>query len=234
MTYSNEIQWKRIVVEATAIVGSILLAFAIDAWWEERLDQVRATEYLWQVRADSHENILRLTEAIQLEKAQLKATQEILTALRSPDPMTLESAREWTQFEPGYLWYSDPRLLEGAISALVATGEVNLIDDHEIKASLINYLGQMKADMNEFDRGVDHYFRIRGEILWLLELARTPGDRPEKDELAHELVTIWGEKEAAAAFRLLERNVSNRLWYLEQMLAATEKFSNQFDSQSEH
>ena len=124
--------------------------------------------------------------------------------------------------------------MEGAISALVATGEVNLIDDHEIKASLINYLGQMKADMNEFDRGVDHYFRIRGEILRLLELARTPGDRPEQDELAHELVTIWGEKEAAAAFRLLERNVSNRLWYLEQMLAATEKFSNQFDSQSEH
>jgi hypothetical protein len=206
MTYSNEIQWKRIVVEATAIVGSILLAFAIDAWWEERLDQVRATEYLSQVRADSHENILRLTEAIQLEKAQLKATQEILTALRSPDPMTLDSAREWTQFEPGYLWYSDPRLLEGAISALVATGEVNLIDDQEIKASLINYLGQMKADMNEFDRG----------------------------ELAHELVSIWGEREAAAAFRLLERNVSNRLWYLEQMLAATEKFSHQLDSQGEH
>jgi hypothetical protein len=195
MTYSNEIQWKRIVVEATAIVGSILLAF---------------------------------------EKAQLKATQEILTALRSPDPMTLDSAREWTQFEPGYLWYSDPRLLEGAISALVATGEVNLIDDQEIKASLINYLGQMKADMNEFDRGVDHYFSIRGEILRLLELARTPGERPEKDELAHELVSIWGEREAAAAFRLLERNVSNRLWYLEQMLAATEKFSHQLDSQGEH
>lgn len=234
MTYSNEIQWKRIVVEATAIVGSILLAFAIDAWWEERLDQVRATEYLSQVRADSHANTLRLTEAIQLEKAQLKATQEILTALRSPDPMTLDSAREWTQFEPGYLWYSDPRLLEGAISALVATGEVNLIDNQEIKASLINYLGQMKADMNEFDRGVDHYFSIRGEILRLLELARTPGDRPQEDELAHELVSIWGEKEAAAAFRLLERNVSNRLWYLEQMLAATEEFSNQLDSQSEH
>jgi hypothetical protein len=225
MTYSNEIQWKRIVVEATAIVGSILLAFAIDAWWEERLDQVRATEYLSQVRADSHANTLRLTEAIQLEKAQLKATQEILTALRSPDPMTLDSAREWTQFEPGYLWYSDPRLLEGAISALVATGEVNLIDNQEIKASLINYLGQMKADMNEFDRGVDHYFSIRGEILRLLELARTP---------AHELVSIWGEREAAAAFRLLERNVSNRLWYLEQMLAATEKFSHQLDSQGEH
>ena len=234
MTYSNEIQWKRIVVEATAIVGSILLAFAIDAWWEERLDQVRATEYLSQVRADSHANTLRLTEAIQLEKAQLKATQEILTALRSPDPMTLDSAREWTQFEPGYLWYSDPRLLEGAISALVATGEVNLIDNQEIKASLINYLGQMKADMNEFDRGVDHYFSIRGEILRLLELARTPGNRPQEDELAHELVSIWGEKEAAAAFRLLERNVSNRLWYLEQMLAATEEFSNQLDSQSEH
>jgi len=93
---------------------------------------------------------------------------------------------------------------------------------------------QLKADMNGFDRGIDHYFSIRGEILRLLELARKPGDRPQEDELAHELVWIWGEKEAAAAFRLLERKVSDRLWYLEQMIAATEEFSNQLDSQSEH
>ena len=36
MDNENSVQWKRISVEATAIVASILLAFAIDAWWEER------------------------------------------------------------------------------------------------------------------------------------------------------------------------------------------------------
>lgn len=38
-TDSKEIPWKRIGIEATAIVASILLAFAIDAWWEESQNQ---------------------------------------------------------------------------------------------------------------------------------------------------------------------------------------------------
>lgn len=39
MTDSRDIPWKRISVEATAIVASILLAFAIDASWEEAQNQ---------------------------------------------------------------------------------------------------------------------------------------------------------------------------------------------------
>ncbi len=38
-TDSKDIPWKRIAIEATAIVASILLAFAIDAWWEESQNQ---------------------------------------------------------------------------------------------------------------------------------------------------------------------------------------------------
>ena len=41
MSIAQTIQWKRLFVEAVAIVGSILLAFAIDAWWEDRSDNVR-------------------------------------------------------------------------------------------------------------------------------------------------------------------------------------------------
>jgi hypothetical protein len=29
------ISWKKITVEAATIVGSILLAFVIDAWWDD-------------------------------------------------------------------------------------------------------------------------------------------------------------------------------------------------------
>jgi len=39
MTENQNIPWKRIFVEAAAIVGSILLAFAIDAWWNDRQDR---------------------------------------------------------------------------------------------------------------------------------------------------------------------------------------------------
>lgn len=43
MTANERIFWQRLSVEAAAIVASILLAFAIDAWWDER--QERQTEH---------------------------------------------------------------------------------------------------------------------------------------------------------------------------------------------
>lgn len=206
---------------------SILLAFWIDAWWQDRSDQNRVAEYISQVRADTLENQNRLAQALQLEKGQLGVVQEILVALRSPVPITLDAAREWTQLKPGFLWYSDPRLLEGAITSLVATGDINLIHNQRVKSSLINYLGHLKADMNEFDRGVTHYFNRRDEVLRILELARTQSAESSKDALANELLSIQNEKTAAVAFRLLQRNIANRIWYLEQMLTATEELSNQ-------
>jgi len=36
MAITNNIQWKRISAEGAAIVVSILLAFSIQAWWDER------------------------------------------------------------------------------------------------------------------------------------------------------------------------------------------------------
>jgi len=233
MNNTQSIPWRRISVEAAAIVVSILLAFSIDAWWQDRSDQIRLKEYLSQVRADTLDNQRRLTEALQLEKGQQGVVQEILVALRSPAPMTLDSARKWTQLEPGFIWYSDPRLLDGAISALVATGDINLVHDPRVKTSLVNYLGQLKADMNEIDRGVNQFLIHEGELLRVFELARIPGTESAKVALANELLSIQNDKTAAVVFRLLEKNITSRIWYLEQMLVATEELSSQLNTQSD-
>lgn len=233
MNNTQTIPWKRLSVEAAAIVFSILLAFSIDAWWQDHSDQIRITEYLAQVRADTLDNLHRLGEALQLEKAQLATIEEILIALRSPVPMTLDAAREWTQVEPGFIWYSDPRLLDGAITALVATGDINLLQNPRVKSSLINYLGQLKADMNEFDRGVSQFVIHHDELLRVFELARMPGTESGEDALANELLSIQNDKTAAAIFRQLEKNIWSRTWYLEQMLAATEELSSQLNTPSD-
>jgi len=233
MNNTQSIPWRRISVEAAAIVVSILLAFSIDAWWQDRSDQIRLKEYLSQVRADTLENKRRLTEALQLEKGQQGVVQEILVALRSPAPMTLDSATKWTQLEPGFIWYSDPRLLDGAISALVATGDINLVHDPRVKTSLINYLGQLKADLNEIDRGVNQFLIHESELMRAFELARTPGTESAKVALANELLSIQNDETATVVFRLLEKNITSRIWYLEQMLVATEELSGELNTQND-
>jgi hypothetical protein len=218
---------KWLFLEGAAIVFSILLAFWIDAWWHAHSDQALLEEYLSQVRADTLENQHRLIEALELERAQQGAVSEILVALRSPAPMTLDSARQWIRVEPGFPWYSDPRLLDGAIAALVSTGDINLVRDPRLKTSLINYLGQLKADLNEFDRGVDHFLTHEAELLRVLEMARAPGTESGQDALANELLAIQNDRTAAAVLRLLEKNIGSRIWYLEQMLTVTKELSSQ-------
>jgi hypothetical protein len=38
------IDWKRISAEAAAVVVSILIAFSIDAWWQERSERIALVE----------------------------------------------------------------------------------------------------------------------------------------------------------------------------------------------
>lgn len=62
MTDTPDIPWKRIAVEASAIVASILLAFGIDAWWEEQKDRAEETELLTRLMAEFSLNIERMDQ----------------------------------------------------------------------------------------------------------------------------------------------------------------------------
>ena len=46
MQDSQKIPWKRIAAEGVAVVVSILIAFWIDAWWQERSERMALIEYL--------------------------------------------------------------------------------------------------------------------------------------------------------------------------------------------
>ena len=47
-----DLTFRRVAIEATAIVLSILLAFAIDAWWEQRGLDADAAVLISGLRAD--------------------------------------------------------------------------------------------------------------------------------------------------------------------------------------
>jgi hypothetical protein len=70
MTANENIPWKRLSVEAAAIVGSILLAFAIDAWWEERLDRQMERDDLERLHAEFIRNRDRINDMRSAGKAE--------------------------------------------------------------------------------------------------------------------------------------------------------------------
>jgi hypothetical protein len=66
MTANENIPWKRLSVEATAIVGSILLAFAIDAWWDDFQQRKQTHTLLTDLEAVFAENVSLIDENIEL------------------------------------------------------------------------------------------------------------------------------------------------------------------------
>jgi hypothetical protein len=82
MSENQNIPWKRLSVEAAAIVGSILLAFAIDAWWQERLERNDEREQLARLRAEFTENI-RMIDRRTFEPIILDACKEFFDLIQS-------------------------------------------------------------------------------------------------------------------------------------------------------
>ena len=66
MSESQTIPWKRLAIEASAIVGSILLAFAIDAWWDESQNRKHLQSVMVGLETAFSENVRLIDENIEL------------------------------------------------------------------------------------------------------------------------------------------------------------------------
>lgn len=221
------------LTEFALIVCGILAALAVNAWWQEHLDRAREQQYMEQLNSDVRDNQRRLEEALALERGQLQRATAILSALRANVPFSENSATALMTAEPPFPWFSDPRLLDGTIVALVATGDINLIRDDRVRVAAIRYQGQLRADLAEFGRKIGPFQELEGALNRLLELKREADADPDADDLARALVALQGNPEAAVVFRLFRMNIENRMWYLSQMLDATKAFLGILESGGE-
>ena len=86
MNKSPDIPWKRITAEAVAIVGSILLAFAIDAWWDNRIDEKIAHKYIDQMLAEARENLRGMEELVAYHEDIISRSAELIRLVGGGSP----------------------------------------------------------------------------------------------------------------------------------------------------
>ena len=132
---ARRVPWLRIGAEAVAIVGSILLAFSIDAWAERRGERALEADYLERI-ADE------LTEAkAVLEEMRLQASTNLLYA---PDLTAFFDARMAPDDHQRlvvaiYKFGLDPLELGFDVSTfedLVSTGRLGLISDPDVRQAI--------------------------------------------------------------------------------------------------
>ena len=195
MTETQNIPWKRIAVEASAIVASILFAFGIDAWWQERLERLDEQELLNRLsvefsanldRIDQRQNygqiIERNAELFRLVDGALSEGKE---AVESPS-FVLRIVLAAPTFE------ADTPILD----ALTKAGKLEIIEDLRIAAALSvwerllrDYTGMAERARQNVDNLLLPELYKRGDIGPILMRPR-PGLLPPNNSLWSDSVTI--------------------------------------------
>lgn len=138
---AQNIPWGRLLAEGAVIVISILLAFAVDAWWGYRQDRALEASYLRQLEEDV-ENTLKNNDTFsrRAERLEWPSVRLVQSYYEAESPHA-DSVILW--LSTGGHFVVQPRL--GTMQMLVTTGDLRLIRNDSLRASIPNYLTNMLA-----------------------------------------------------------------------------------------
>lgn len=134
--------WGRALVEGGVIVASILLAFAIDAWWDGQQERSEEERVLVSLRDEFEAKRPALEAAAQVHELVLEAATRVLELTgpspRLPPPTELDTLvqnllRDWT--------YNDRR---GALNAATGSGQLSIIRNEALRTTLAAWPGEVE------------------------------------------------------------------------------------------
>lgn len=162
MRDANSIQWKRLSVEATAIVASILLAFAIDALWDERELREQEIAQLHALHADFTENVKRLQRVIDRQEEFVASQERLLGIIHGHQDMPNEEALKKLVTES--FMFSRLEEVLGAYQALVSSGDLRMIRDRKLRAAIAEFVGTLGDGYEDEKLGLQVRVRLLSEM----------------------------------------------------------------------
>ncbi len=160
MVIDKDIPWKRILVEAAAIVASILLAFAIDAWWETRREDDLATSYIDRLKTDIEVDLDAYEVTVEWSAAMDTSSMYILDIYRGKDP-TSETYDLFIYHMFRATWNMRGRTSSETYEDLVSTGNLGLLP-----IRLRNEIGNYYSEKTYYDERVESYSEIASHGFW--------------------------------------------------------------------
>lgn len=133
----RKIRGTRLLLEGLVVVASILVAFALDAWWNMRVEERTEIAHLRALQSDFEQNISRLESLIAREEAIADASRRLLRVASSIGiPSPEDSMRNLLgrvfnsgRFEP----------VMGAYEAVVSSGGLAQVRDDSLRLALADF-----------------------------------------------------------------------------------------------
>jgi len=128
---------RRLLIEGAAIVVSILLAFALDAMWEERQLRQWEVSQLVTLSVDMAENLASLDEIVSAHNNNVRNMESMLSLMG--ETPTGESAKIPNAILVSLISWRTADISMGSLDALLASGKLGDIDNAEIRKALASW-----------------------------------------------------------------------------------------------
>ena len=151
--------WSRVMAEGAAIVASILLAFAIDAWWEERGIRAEEQEVLRGLR-DDFQNVRAILHRPHCEnhEGHLDALEAFMVAAENGDVAEAEAVVD--ELLNVLLTPMTSDLGVGSLDALLSSGRIEILQNRQLRAMLAGWQGVIGEVLDDQARNEKSVFEI--------------------------------------------------------------------------
>lgn len=144
----RELKLGRLFAEGLVVVASILIAFALDAWWDDRQLAKEMAEDLAIVDFELSENLRLVDLSIEIMEQVVVASDEIIVAMNAnPEALSVEITGGtvfWGLFSSPTL---DPSF--GGIDSWIAAGRLAGIESIELRQRLASIRGKVSDVIEE-------------------------------------------------------------------------------------
>jgi len=124
-----------ITLQGIAIVGSILLAFIIEAWWSEKQDTEERGWLLQVLEAETTANLAKMERNRKYRIAVTEVCEKILATSQENI-----SSKEFDVLLADLLWALHVNFAVGALTNLVDGGKLALVDDADVSLQISRVL----------------------------------------------------------------------------------------------
>jgi hypothetical protein len=188
---SQKTPWKRIAAEGVAVVASILIAFAIDAWWQEHIEDQREHDILISLLDDFEKSKVNINDWREFHVAVQKSTTKLLEAVTASE-MLLTNDEVERLLGDLFWWDSLSHFSIGALNSLIYGGELSVIKDDVLRRLLANWPSRINnvglAQRQDYDFFLNVFMPFLRGNGYLPKLATLGTPMPTRPEVISALI----------------------------------------------
>jgi hypothetical protein len=156
MASRSESLWRHPLLEGLAVLVAILIAFGLEAWWQERSERVAERVYLEALSGELEDARSFFVTQDQALAADIDLAQAVRGALNSDSaPSISDDSVNVLALQLAPVSVQTPP--RAALDDLISSGGIGLVQSDVLRRAVASYVQALESDARTQDATVDHW-----------------------------------------------------------------------------